>query len=118
MKPSSATLTLLLLPGLVRAAALDLTRATVLAPPGLTGPEAKAVQMLVEEVEKRSWVQWRRADAWPGGATPVIAVGRAEGLARLLPGVPLPAPGGPEGYAVGTADRGGTPVVGVAGHGA
>jgi hypothetical protein len=38
---------------------LDLTKAVVVSPPGTKGPEAKAVQMLIEEVAKRSHVQWQ-----------------------------------------------------------
>jgi hypothetical protein len=40
------------------AAALDLTHATVVAPPGLSGPEDKAVALLIEEVDKRSGIRW------------------------------------------------------------
>src|SRR5262249_34295482 len=69
--------------GAASAADLDLTRAAVLTPPGLTGPEAKAVQMLVEEVEKRSWVDWRRTDTWPTDGTPVLLVGPGAGVATL-----------------------------------
>lgn len=43
------------------AAALDLTNATVVYPPGLSAPEAKAVTLLIEEVEKRSGIRWETA---------------------------------------------------------
>ena len=58
-----------------QAAALDLTRAVVVYPPSFTGPEKKAVAMLVEEVEKRSQVRWRTGPA-PGSA-PVVEVERS-----------------------------------------
>src|SRR5258708_6811287 len=38
---------------------LDLTKAVVVSPMGAKGPEAKAAQALVEEVAKRSHVQWQ-----------------------------------------------------------
>ena len=49
-------------------AALDLTRAVVVSPASFTGPEKKAVTMLVEEVEKRAQVRWRTAAAPGSGA--------------------------------------------------
>jgi hypothetical protein len=39
------------------AEALDLSRAVVVSPPNLSAPEKKAVEMLVEEVEKRTPVR-------------------------------------------------------------
>src|SRR5262249_4370820 len=72
---------------------LDLTRAVVVTPAGLSGPPAKAVRMLVEEVEQRSMVRWDRAEKWPAGGTPVVVVGPASGVRDLLDkqGVRLPA---------------------------
>lgn len=58
---------------------LDLTRAIVVAPVDASAPELKAVQMLLEEVEKRTGVRWSMANAWPTDASiPVIAVGRRD----------------------------------------
>jgi hypothetical protein len=97
---------------------VDLTAAVVVTPPGLAGPEAKAAQMLVEEVGRRSHVRWERAEQWPAGKA-VVVVGPGEGVRKLLAehGVRLPDPagrGGAEGYRVGiTGDR--PPVVWVAG---
>lgn len=45
------------------AAALDLTNAAVVSPPGLAAPEAKAVTLLIEEVDKRSGIRWETAPA-------------------------------------------------------
>ena len=101
--------------------ALDLTRAVVLAPPGLNGPEAKAVQMLVEEVEARSLAHWTRATTWPEEAGAVVVVGPAEGVRRLLvdrgraPGDD-PGRGPREGYRIGVEGGGAAPVVWVAGN--
>src|SRR5688572_29865024 len=104
---------LLLTPALPAAwPTLDLTRAVVVAPPGLAGPEATAVRMLVEEVEKRSLVRWERAEKLPAGDAPAVVVGPAAAVRDLLAGRANPAPPGPEGYDVGTAG----PVVWVAGH--
>ncbi len=58
-----------------RASALDLSHAVVVSPPDLSGPERKAVAMLVEEVEKRTQIRWEVQSTWPGGGRPVIAVG-------------------------------------------
>jgi hypothetical protein len=49
---------LLVAAAITPAAALDLTSATVLTPPALSAPEAKAVALLIEEVDKRSGIRW------------------------------------------------------------
>ena len=73
------------------AAWLDLTNAVVLTPAELSGPEKKAVTMLVEEVERRSGVRWEVATALPGetsvhrGGTGLAPAGQSfsnRGLAR------------------------------------
>src|SRR5262245_13126801 len=103
------------------AADLDLTRAVVVTPPNLSGPAAKAVRMLAEEVEARSMVRWDHAEKWPAGGTPVVVVGAADGVRKLLDkqGIRVPVPAGrpkPEGYQIGVAAVGTTPVVWVAGN--
>ncbi len=55
-------------------AGLDLTRAAVIAPQNLTGPESKAVQMLIEEVERRTQLRWERKAAAAG--VPTISINR------------------------------------------
>jgi hypothetical protein len=99
---------------------LDLTRAAVVTPAGLSGPAAKAVRMLVEEVEARSMARWDRPETWPAAGNPVIVVGPGEQVRQLLAarGVKLPASPQPkpEGYQIGTAADGTTPVVWVAGN--
>jgi hypothetical protein len=57
------------------ASALDLHNATINAAPNLTGPEKKAVQMLVEEVEHRTALKW----PWAPAAGPSIRVHHATG---------------------------------------
>jgi len=56
------------------AAALDLTNATIVTPPELSAQEAKAITMLIEEVDKRSGIRWEIA------ASPVtIEIARTTG---------------------------------------
>jgi hypothetical protein len=99
---------------------LDLTRAVVVTPAELSGRPAKAVRMLVEEVEQRSMVRWDRTEKWPAGGTPVVVVGPADGVRDLLDrqGVRLPAAPRPkpEGYRIGVAGDKETPVVWIAGN--
>ncbi len=116
-------LTLLFMAPTLRAAdsTLDLTRAVILAPKNLTGPERKAVQMLVEEVEKRTLVRWDRPDSPPAAGTALVMVGPADGVRDLAGGLGVRLPdglgrGGREGYQIGTATRGTAPVVWVAGN--
>ena len=63
--------------------ALDLTRAVVVAPANFSGPENKAVQMLIEEVEKRSHLRWARVNQAPNDGTPFISINRAIGKDSL-----------------------------------
>jgi len=80
LAPLGAGLLLLLACGHVRGAELDFSRAVLVSAPGLTGPEQKALVMLVEEVEKRTGIRWETATNWPAPAVPVIAAGLASGL--------------------------------------
>jgi len=62
------------------ALALDLSRAVVVAPAGLSRLEKKAVTLLVEEVEKRSQIRWEVRTDSPSNGVPVIALGQSEVL--------------------------------------
>jgi hypothetical protein len=64
------------------AAALDLTNATVVSPPSLTAPEAKAITLLVEEVDKRSGIRWESAQAHDPAAPATIEIARTTGAAE------------------------------------
>ncbi len=80
--------------------AIDLGGAAVVSPPNLTGPEKKAVAMLIEEVEKRTGIRWQAASQWPANAPAVIAVAPASALgafAGRFTSAPAAASGG-EGY--------------------
>ena len=62
---------------------MDLSGATVVVPSGLSGPEKKAIVMLVEEVEKRTQICWQCAETWPSEKGAVIAVGPASALGNF-----------------------------------
>jgi hypothetical protein len=63
--------------GLFAADTLDLKKAVVVADKTAKGPQAQAVRVLVEEVQKRTQIGWSVGDAWPDGAPAVIVVGLA-----------------------------------------
>src|SRR5215813_4790059 len=81
----------------VEAQTLDLTKATVVAPATLSGPEKKAVAVLVDEVAKRTTIRWPVSTSWPSSGA-AIAVG------TRLRDEPAAAPG-PEGYRLWTSGR-------------
>src|SRR5262249_3714255 len=94
---------------------LDLSRAVVITPGELTGPEEKAVTMLIDEVEKRTQIRWKRFDGFKtariaGQQGPLIGVGRVATLvAHGIPEPKLPkAPGdsGPKAESYGIKARG------------
>ena len=58
-------------------AEIDLTRAVIVAPANFSGPENKAVQMLIEEVERRTQLRWTRINQAPNDGTPLITINRA-----------------------------------------
>src|SRR5439155_4883942 len=81
--------------------AVDLSHATVVTPPNLSGPEQKAVTMLVEEVEKRSQIRWHVSQTWPQERSPVIVVSSRTELKFFGKNAPTLAPSAPaEGYQV------------------
>jgi hypothetical protein len=86
--------------------AADLTHATVVTPVPLSGPEGKAVSLLVDAVQERTRVRWPVAAASPRQGEPVVVVRRAPAN-RGLP---------PEGYQLRTFDNGGAPGVEIAGN--
>lgn len=62
-------------PSAAKADNVNLTRAVIVADPSAKGPQAQAVRMLVEEVQKRTHLEWKAAGAWPEEAPAVIVVG-------------------------------------------
>ena len=63
----------------VRLPAMDLSRAKVAYPANFSGPEAKAVAMLADEVEKRSGIRWETA---PDADNPSVRIERTSGPAE------------------------------------
>ncbi len=84
------------------AAELDLTGATVVVGEQASRLEKKAAAVLVEEVARRSWVQWRVASTVPADAAAVIELTRRTGPR--------------EGYRLTAAPRGATAGVVIAGN--
>ena len=103
-------LLLLVLPHPARAddPPLDLTRAVVVAPGDLSGPEKKAVAMLVDEVARRTGVRWSISPTIPEGV-PIVVVGREPSLKNRSPvigrllGIDA-APAGREGFRIAVDD--------------
>jgi hypothetical protein len=97
----------------------DLSRAVIVQPPSLSRREQKAVSVLREEVEKRTGIEWRVVDSWPGSA-PSIIVGQSNPLRSLKPQLfeslfPHPPALGAEGFALRAGTEAGTPSVAVLG---
>jgi len=82
---------------------LDLTQAVVVGATELSDREQQAIRMLIEAVEKRTQVCWKRAEAYPPSAAPTISR-----LARDGDGVP-------EGYRI-QIEEAGVPRVSVTGN--
>jgi hypothetical protein len=108
-------------PATTRAAdSLDLSRAVIVAPKGLSGPEQKAVTLLADEVEKRTQIRWEVVPSRPERGPAAIVVGTAAVLARG-PGanharLAAAARLGPEGYRVWAPTAKDGPAVVVAGR--
>lgn len=81
MKRYVVCLFLLALPA--RAAELDLSRAVVLTAPNASRPELKAVELLLDEVQKRAQIRWATTTTWPAEQTPVIVLATAKSLPDL-----------------------------------
>lgn len=74
-----------LVPVLASAAmAADLTRAVVVTPSNLTGPERKAVDLLIDAVQERSRIRWN-VSATAAAGQPSITIRRADAARRLPP---------------------------------
>ena len=91
---------------LAPAIASDLTHATVVAQGDLSGPERKAVSLLIDSVRERTRITWTLAAANPGAGKAVVTVRRAP------PGSALPA----EGYRLRSFDNGGAARVEITGN--
>jgi hypothetical protein len=80
---------------------IDLTNAVVVVPDNLDVHEQKAVQMLVEEVAKRTQITWSVAHTLPDASIPAVLVGTRADLHRILTAIRAdvgPRNENPEGY--------------------
>ncbi len=97
-------------------AAVNLAGATVVIPPGLSGPERQAVTMLVEEAEKRCLLRWAVSEGVPAGGKPAIYVGQRGALTGAFPALAAVLPSAaelkPEGYQIATTPAGAVIVAG------
>src|SRR6266851_6619404 len=94
-----------------RGATLDLSKAVIVSPENLSKPETKALELLIEEVQKRTGIRWEIFDALPKDSTSVIAF--------RLPNkkhVKLRVPGPAEGYSIRVTRMGERPTVLVIGN--
>lgn len=98
------------------AAATDLSNAVVVAPAALRATEKKAVEMLVEEVEKRTQVRWEVVQTAPAEAKAYIGISEhsAGRYSRELSAAPKLS--GAEGYRVLSVTGHGAPAVLVLGN--
>src|SRR5271165_2042850 len=86
--------------------AADFTHATVFTPHSLTGPERKAVALLVDAVQERTRLRWQVENGSARPGQPVVTIGRAPA------GSKLPS----EGYRLRSFDNGGAPGVEITGN--
>jgi len=86
--------------------AADFSSATVVTPAGMSGPEQKAVALLVDAVRDRTRLTWPVATATPGTGKAIVVIKRAAAGAKL------PA----EGFRLRTFDNGGAPGVEITGN--
>jgi len=85
--------------------AADFTHATVVTPANLTGPERKAVGLLIDAVRERTRITWPVATAEPPAGTAAVRIGVA--TTRGLK---------PEGYGLRSFEQGGAPQVEITGN--
>ncbi len=119
--PMNVALYIFVVSWMVRAASMDLGKCVVVTPPQLSGPEKKAIQVLVEEVEKRTQIRIPVTNTWPVKPTPVLAVGPASALKTFSgPRAPIligdPGLTGAEGFRIRIVKDVAAPVVFVIGN--
>lgn len=61
----------------------NFSNAVVFAPPSLSRRERKAVQVLIEEVERRTEIRWRLTESWPDSTLARVVVAPARALSQL-----------------------------------
>ncbi|MEN6533687.1 MAG: hypothetical protein ABFD89_08490, partial [Bryobacteraceae bacterium] len=98
------------------AAATDLSNAVVVAPATLRATEKKAVEMLVEEVEKRTQVRWEVVQTAPAETKTFIGIGQAAAGRYSREVSAAPKLSGAEGYRILSVTGHGAPAVFVLGN--
>ncbi len=63
--------------------AIDLGKAVVVAPANGSKTQAKALELLVVEVQKRTLIRWKVSSTWPADSAAVIALGPAGSLSTF-----------------------------------
>lgn len=98
-----AVLSLVILSGTVHAASeIDLTTATLVTPAEMEPRQRKAVEMLLDETERRSGVRWNESHEWPVDGRPAVAVGLASALNAFSAAATTIVNTEPEGYTLRT----------------
>src|SRR5438874_65192 len=64
---------------------IDLSTAAIVTPPGMTGPERKAAEMLRIEIERRCWLNLPIGEQMPRAEVPAIFLGRKAALRQAFP---------------------------------
>jgi hypothetical protein len=95
---------------------VDLNNAIIVSAADAPPPERKAVQMLAEEVSKRTRLRWERETSWPTNDVPIVVVGSAASLQPFAKsrGAQIATRSTREGYRI-WIDPGPRPVVWIAG---
>lgn len=83
---------------------INLQNVVILTPENLSSPELKAVEMLIQEVEKRTHIRWKETHSLTDRIEPVIIIGQQESLKRSVKRFPqeliLDPVSAAEGYAI------------------
>ena len=62
---------------------IDLADAVILVPEKLSQVESNAIDLLLDEVEKRTLIRWKTVNTWPNDPVPVIAIAQAESIQTI-----------------------------------
>lgn len=88
----------------------DLSSAVLVMAKGISGPQGKARDMLLEEVENRSHIRWPVSNLLPGTGQKGVVLGRRSDLSLEFPSLSeklnRPLPVKPEGYQIFTTESG------------
>ena len=89
---------------------VDLSAAVLVLAPGMSGPELKASEMLLDEVEKRSWIRWVISTKLPSNGDKGVVLGQTKEIIRSFPALTNRLKAGdnhkPEGYQILTLETG------------